>query len=127
MSFVNITLVVKFLKNLLYLFLMVLIRCPDEFIVRCVHQIPYSPDFSGNVVNKFLRGDSCFRCLEFYFLSMFIGSCLESYIISLQSLIPCNTVGKHDLICVSDVRFARCIGNRCCNVIRFLAHLKYSS
>ena len=45
MSLVNISLVVKFLENLLNLFLMIFICCTDEFVIRCIHQIPDSFDF----------------------------------------------------------------------------------
>ena len=45
MSLVNISLIVKFLENLLNLFLMIFICCTDEFVIRCIHQIPDSFDF----------------------------------------------------------------------------------
>ena len=35
---------------------------------------------------------------------MLIGSCLESYIVALKSLISCNTVRKNDLIGIAYMR-----------------------
>ena len=105
-SFVNISLIVQFLKDLLYLLLMVCIRCTDEFIIRSVHQIPDSLDFRRNIVYKFLRRNSCFFRLQLNLLTVFICSCLEEHIVSLASFIARNRVRQYDLISVSDVRFA---------------------
>ena len=119
MSLVNISLIVQFFEDLLYLFFVVCIRCTDKFIVRCVHQIPDSLDFCGNFIHKSLRCHTFFFCFQLNLLTVFIGSGLEEHIISLLSLKTGNAVCQHDLVSVSDMRFAGCIGNRSCH-IKFL-------
>lgn len=42
---------------------------------------------------------------------MLIGARLETHIVALRSLVARNAVRQHDLIGISDMRFARCIGN----------------
>ena len=117
MSLVNISLVVKFLENLLNLFLMIFICCTNEFVIRCIHQIPDSFDFCWYIIYEFLWCDSSLLGFELDLLSVLICSCLEEYIISLASLVTCDCICKHDLVCVSDMRFTWCIGNRCCYII----------
>ena len=105
-SFVNIALIVKFLKDLLNLFLMVLIGCTDKFVIRCVHQIPDPFDLTGYIVHELFRRNTRFLGFQFDLLSMFVCSGLEKYVISLTSFISCDRVRKYDLISVSDMRFA---------------------
>ena len=51
---------------------------------------------------------------------MLVGSCLEVNVIALFSLVACDRVCQYDLVGVSDMRFAGCIGDRSGNVIWFL-------
>ena len=106
MSFIDISFCVHFFENLLYLFFMICICCTDKFVIRCIHQIPDTFNFAGYIVHKFLRSDACFCSLQLNFLSMFICSGLKKYIIALLSLIAGDCVCQHDLIRISDVRFA---------------------
>ena len=85
---------------------MVRVRCTDKLIIRSIHQIPDSLNFSGYIVHKFFGGNSCFLCLQLNFLSMFIGSCLEKYIVSLAPFVSCDRICQYDLISVADMRFA---------------------
>ena len=119
MSLVDISLVVQFFEDLLYLFFVVCIGCTDKFIVRCVHQIPYSSDLCGNFIHKSLWCHTFFFCFQLDLLTVFISSGLEKHIVSLLSFKTGNAVCQDDLVGVSDMRFAGCIGNRSCH-IKFL-------
>ena len=105
-SFVNISLIVKFLEDLLYLFFMIIIGCTDKFVIRCVHQIPDPFDLTGYIVHKLFWRNARFLRFQFDLLSMFVCSRLEKHIISLTSFISRDRVRKYDLISVSDMRFA---------------------
>ena len=56
---------------------------------------------------------------------MLIGAGLETHIVALRSLVTRNAVCQYDLIGISDMRFARCIGNRSCYIVRFLTVLTF--
>ena len=51
---------------------------------------------------------------------MLVGSCLEINVIALFSLVARDRVCKYDLVGISDMRFAGCIGDRSGNVLWFL-------
>ena len=122
MSFVDISLIVEFFENLLHLFFMVCICGTDELVIRSVHQIPDSLDLCGYVVYIFLRCDACFFCFQLNLLTMFIGTGLEEYIVSLLSFETGDTVCQYDLIGVSDMRFTGCVGDRRCHIKFFFCH-----
>ena len=117
MPFINITLVVQLFENLLHLFFVFFVSSADKFVIGCIHQIPDSSDITCHIVHEFLRGDPSLVCLQLDFLTVFICTCLEEHIIPLASFVPCNRICKDDFIGVPNMRFAGCIGNRCCNVI----------
>ena len=61
---------------------------------------------------------------------MLIGSGLETDIVALSSLKTGNAVCQHDLVGVSDMWLAGCIGDSRCNIIWFLTfftHFFHSS
>ena len=105
-SFINITLVIEFLENLLHLFLMVLICGADEFVIRRIHQIPDPLDLCGYIVHELLRSDARFLSLELDLLAVLVCAGLEEHIIPLAPLVARDRVRKHDLIRVADVRLA---------------------
>ena len=53
---------------------------------------------------------------------MFIGSCLEEYVIALLTFVAGDGVGSNYFIGVADVRFARCIGNGGSDVVFLFFH-----
>ena len=105
-SFINISLLIELLKDLLHLLLMVCIRRTDKFVIRSIHQIPDPLDLSRHIVHELLRSDPCFLCLELDLLSVLVRPCLEEHIVSLAPLVARDRVREHDLIGVSDVRLA---------------------
>ena len=62
-SLVNISLIIQALKNFLYLLLMIIIRCPDKFVVGNIEQIAQSLNHTGNLVNVLLGSNACLLCL----------------------------------------------------------------
>ena len=61
-SFVDISLIVQFFEDFLYLCLVIGIGGTDEFVVGSIHQIPDSLDLGGYVVYKFFWCDACLFC-----------------------------------------------------------------
>ena len=105
-ALVNISLIVQLLKDLLYLFFMIIICCTDKVIIGGVHQIPDLPDRASHIVYIFLRCNTGLLCLQLDLLSMLIRSCLKKNIIAIFSLETGNAVCQNNLIAVSDVRFS---------------------
>ena len=107
---------------------MIIIRCPYELVIGCVHKIPYPPDLIISIVHE-LPGcyTGCFR-LFFYLDTVLIGTCLKEYIISLLSLVSRYCIRKHYLIGISDMRLAGSVGYGCRNIISssVLCHLYIS-
>ena len=118
MTFIDISLIIELLKDLLDLLLMIIIGCTDELIIGNVHAVKLFPDHCGDAVNKFFRRNALGQSFFFYLLTMFVGSCLKTDIITCHSLITGNGIRQYNLINISDVRFTGCIRNCCCNVIR---------
>ena len=98
---------------------MVSICGTDKFIIRSIHQIPDTLDLACSLIYKLLWSDACSLCLLLDLLSVLIGTGLEEHIVSLSSLISCNTVCQHDLIGVADMRLTGSICDGSCNIIRF--------
>ena len=80
-SFVDISLIVQFFEDFLYLCLVIGVGGTDEFVVGRIHQIPDSLDLGGYVVYEFFWRDTCLFCFQLDLLAMLIGSGLEEYII----------------------------------------------
>ena len=125
-AFINVSFIIQFFKYFLHLSLVIFIRCPDKFIIRSVHQIPDLFHLTGNIVHISLRRNSRLFCFQFNLLSVLIRSSLKEHIISLASLISCNCISQYNLIGVSNMRFPRCISNRCRH-IKLLIILHFSS
>ena len=111
-SLVDISLIVQLLKNLLHLFLMVCIGRADKVIVGRVHQIPDALYLTCHVIYILFWRNACFFCLLLNLLAMLICSGLEINVVALQSLITRDRICEHDLIRISDMRLAGCVGNR---------------
>ena len=111
-SFVDISLIVQFFEDFLYLCLVIGVGGTDEFVVGRIHQIPDSLDLGGYVVYEFFWRDPCLFCFQLDLLAMLIGSGLEEYIVALLTFEAGDAVREYDLVGVSDVRLAGCVGNR---------------
>ena len=111
-SFVDISLIVQFFEDFLYLCLVIGVGGTDEFVVGRIHQIPDSLDLGGYVIYEFFWCDACLFCFQLDLLAMLIGSGLEEYIVALLTFEAGDAVCEYDLVGVSNVRLAGCIGNR---------------
>ena len=119
-ALVNITLIIELLKNLLYLLLVILIRCADKFVIGGVHQIPDCLDLSCHLVYELLwRNAFCFR-FQLDFLTVLVRTGLEPYIVALSPLITGNAVRQHNLVGIADMRLTGCVGDGSCDIIWFL-------
>ena len=107
---------------LLNLFFVIGICGTDEFVIRCVHQIPDSLDLTVYVINEFLRCNTCFFCFQLNLLAMLVSSGLEKYVVALLSFITRNGVCQNRLVGIANVRLAGCIGNGCGDVIFWFTH-----
>ena len=116
------SLIVQFFENLLYLFFMICICGTDELVIGCIHQIPDSLDLCGYVVYVFLRGDACFFGFQLDLLTMLVSTGLEEYIVSLLSFEAGDTVCQYDLVGITDMGLAGCVGNRRCHIKFFFCH-----
>ena len=92
MSLVDISFCVHFLKDLLNLFFVVSVCGTNEFVIRCIHQIPDFFDLTGYIIYKLFRCNTGFACFDLNLLTVFVCTCLETDIIALHSLKTCNTV-----------------------------------
>ena len=122
LGLVDVALVVHLLEHLLYLLLVVVVGGTDELVVGGVHKIPDGLDVTCGLVNEGLRCHAGSGGLLLDLLAVLVGSGLELDVVALESLVSCDGVGQDDLICVSDMRLAGCIGNRRGDVVRFLFH-----
>ena len=120
LAFVDITLVIQLLENMLHRPLMILIRRADELVIREIHDIELLTDLCRYFIHELFRGYACLLCLLFYFLTMLICSGLETDIIADLPLVAGNGICQYDFVDISDMRFAGSIGNRSSNVIRSL-------
>ena len=115
-ALVNISLLIQLFENLLYLQLMLRIRCADKFVIGRIHQIPDTTDLACNLIDMLLWCDpGCFG-LQFDLLAMSHQYLSEKHIISLLSFEPGNAVCQHDLIRFN-VWLTGCIRNRGRNII----------
>ena len=113
-SLVDISLVIQPLKYLLNLLLMIIICGSDKFVIAYVQAVADTLNGSSHAVHELLGRNTCSLGLLFYLLTMLISSCLEEHIIALLSLMSCNRICHHDLIGITDMRFARSVCYCCC-------------
>ena len=119
-TLVNISLIVKLLEDLLNLLLVRRIRGADETVIAGAHQIPDLTDHAGIPVDKFLRRHAGFRSLDLILLTMFIRPGLKNDIITFSPFIAGDRIRQHSLIGIADMRLAGRVGNRGCDIVRFL-------
>ena len=123
-TFINVALIVELLKDLLNLLLVIFISGTNKFIMRGIHKVPNTLYLVGNLVHVFLRCNAFFFGFFFNFLTVFIGSCLEKYIISFLSAETSDCICQHDFIGISYMRLTGCVGNRGGHVVwSFICHV----
>ena len=95
---VNIALVIKLFKNLLDNLFVVGVGCTNKFIVSCVEQIANFADFARYLVNIFLRCYAGSSCVFFNFLTVLVGTSHKENVVTLHTLISCDSVGHNDFV-----------------------------
>ena len=124
MAQIDVALVIELLENLLNLALVIRICGADEAVIGSAYQVPEALDLACNLVDELLGALACTCCSGLDLLTVLIGTCHKTDIKAVCSLVAGNTVGKNNLICVTDVRLAGCIGNCRCDVIfSFVLHI----
>ena len=124
-ALVNVALLVKFLKDLLYSRLVIIVGGADEIIVANVHFVPQLANFAGYTVNVSLGGNACILGEVFNFLTVLVGSGTKEYVLAAHTLIASNCVRHNSLIGVAKVGLARSVGNSGCQIEFFTHSLKF--
>ena len=104
-TLVDITLIVKLLKDFLHLSLVVRISGTDKAVVRGVAKVPKAFNLCCHAVYKFFRCLSCFYCPCLYLLAMLICSCLKPYIIAFFTLKSGYCICKNNLVGIANMWF----------------------
>ena len=125
-AFINIPLVVKFLKDFRDRLLVFRVGGADEFVIRSAHQVPDLPDFPRDFIHILLGRHP--RLFRFFLdlLAVLVRARLEKYVVAFLALEPCNRVRQNRFISVPDMRFSRRICNRRRDIIRFFRLIVHS-
>ena len=102
-TLVDITFVIKLLKDFLYLSLVIGVSSADEAVIRGITKVPKAFNLCGHAVYKFFRCLSCFYRPSLYLLAMLICSCLKPYIIAFFTLKSGYCICKNNLVGIADM------------------------
>ncbi len=102
---------------------MVWISSSDEFVVRCVHEIPDVLNLAGNLVHVLFWSLHVLECLVLNLLAMLVCSGLETNVVACEALVSCDAICKYNFVSVAYMRLARCVCNGSGDVIWF-CHVK---
>ncbi len=125
-SLINVALLIHFFEHFLDLFLMIIVRGADKFVIGGVHQIPDVFYLSGNVVHIGLWRYAFFGCFRLDLYAMLVSSCLKKNIISLLSSEAGDAVRQNDLICISNMRLTGCVGDRGSHIVFIISLIHFS-
>ena len=118
-AFVNVPLLIETAEDFLNGFDMGFVGCADEVVIACVHQIPDPADFARNAVHIRLRGDPLLFGVIFNLLPVLVRSRAEKDVLAERTLIARNGVRHNHLVGIAEVRLARSIRNRGCQIVAF--------
>ena len=125
LALVDVALIVHLFEHFLDLALVILVRRADELVVGRVHKVPDALHLAGGRVDILLRRPAGRSGAVLDLLAVFVGSGLEEDVIALLALPARDRVGQDDLVGISDVRLARCVGDRRRNIVfSFISHSK---
>ena len=116
-ALVDVPLVIEVLKNLLHLFLVVIVGGADEVVVGHIHQVELLLDDGRHLVHELLGGHALGFGLQLVFLAVLVGAGLKEHVIALHALKAGDGVRQHNLVHVADVGLAGRVGNGCCQII----------
>ena len=118
-AFVNIPLVIEFLKNLLHFFFVHRVRGAHKAVVGRIQRVPVAADLRRHIVHKLLGRHAGLLRFLLDFLAVFVRSRLEDHVVALLPLEASRGVRQHNLIQIADMGLARSIGDGCGQIIRF--------
>ena len=102
---------------------MVVISCPDKFIIRNVQQFPEFLDPNCHTIYISLRTDTSLLCLGLNLLSMLIKTSQIENIVAHETLVASQNITSNGGIGRPDVEFTARIVDRGCNIKRlFFSH-----
>ena len=110
-AFVDIAFVVQVLEDFLYSFHVVIVGSAYIAVVADVHIRPEVFKNFNDIVNVLLRGNSFFRGLFFYFLTVLVGSRKEHNVIALHTFVARNRVAGNGGIAMPDMGISRGVVN----------------
>ena len=123
-ALVNIAAVVQLFENLLYAFHMVVVGGADVAVVADVHKAPQALENLGDLVNVFLGSNALFGGFLLNFQTVLVRARQKHDVVSLHTSVARDGVAGYGGVAVPDVRVARGIINRRCDIIRFfLTHI----
>ncbi len=124
LALIDVALVVHLFEHVLDLFLMIVVRRADEFVIRSIHKIPDPSDLRGGLIHESLRFFSGVFRFIFDLLTVFVRPGLEENVVSFHPLIAGDGIRQHDLVGIADMRLARRVGDRSRQIIGpFIAHV----
>ena len=106
-ALIDVALVIHPLEDPLDGLHMVIVRGADETVVGDVHQLPQIPDATGTVhdaVHELLGSDAGLVSLLLNLLAVLVGTGEEHDVLTLQPVIPGQSVGGHGAVGVADVQ-----------------------
>ena len=118
-SLVNIAFFISFCKELLYYLFMAFISSTNEVIVRDMHLLPQCFKAIYDIRSVFKRCNTLRFCSTLNFLTMFIRTSQETYIITSQTLESSDCISYRCTIRMTNVQLSTWIINWCRNIIRF--------
>ena len=127
-TFIYISLIVKFLENLRHFRFVILVRGADKFVVGGVHQVPDPLDFTRHLVYVLFRRHARRGRLVLDLLTVFVRSRLKKYVVALFALEPRDCVRQYRFVRIADMRLARSVCDRRRDIIRLLlfCHFAFS-
>ncbi len=124
-ALIDVALVVHVFENLLHLLDVIFVGGADKAVVRRADKVPQALDLARDVVDVFLRRDARRLGLFLDLLTVLVRAGLQIDVVALKALEARDAVGEDRFVGVSDVRLARCIGDRRGDVI-LLSHSSLS-
>ena len=126
-ALIDIPLIVETLEDLLDLRLVISIRRADEAVIARAEQIAEPLDLRRGLIHELLGcGAAGLDGADLDLLPVLIRARQKMDIIAVRPLVSRDGIRQHDLVIVADMRLARSIGDRRCQIVFSLVfHIPY--
>ena len=121
-AFINISLIVQLLEDLLNGCDVAFIRSPNKAVVGYAQDFPQFLDSRYDPVDVLFRRNSVFLRLPLNLEAVLVGACKKHDVIALKPSVPGLGVGRNRCIRMSDMKIVAGIINRSRNIICGLLH-----